>query len=57
MRLWWVVAWDKYYPSAALGNVIATYATEAEAESHKVSTQNQDSYDVVQVINVKDLVL
>lgn len=32
MKVWWVLTWDTYYPSGGLGNVRATFETEAEAK-------------------------
>lgn len=32
MKIWWVTAWDNYYPDGGLDNVKGTFATESEAQ-------------------------
>jgi len=70
MKVWWVVAWDNYYPREELNNVIATYYTEQMAIAFKNDVKKNGhyidyeyngekvqytmTYDHVEVINVSD---
>ena len=70
MKVWWVVAWENYYPKESLDNVIDTFATEQEAmvfaakieqHGHYVSYYYNDvlaeytqEYDHIEVINVSE---
>lgn len=55
MRLWWVVAWDQHYPYSQLRNVKGTYETEEQAAVSADALK--DSWDFVEVVNVKDMIL
>jgi hypothetical protein len=49
MKIWWVVAWDYYYPSGGLNNMQSTHSTEEEAiAASKLIT----TFDNVKVINI-----
>lgn len=70
IKVWWVVAWNTYYPNEELKNVIATYYTEemARAFQHDVKQNGHYiayeydgknieytmEYDHVEVIDVSD---
>ena len=70
MKVWWVVAWDNYYPCEELRNVRGTFNTKQEAIdfADKIKQFGNDisymydgkehkfneTYDCVQVIDVSD---
>jgi hypothetical protein len=70
IKVWWVVAWNTYYPDEELGNVIETFYTEESAISfqqdvkqngHHITYQYDGKdieytmeYDHVEVIDVSD---
>lgn len=47
MKVWWLLVWDQYYPSAALGNFHSSYATqeEAEAEKNRLETEPDGTWE------------
>lgn len=55
MKVWWVLAWDHYYPQGGLENVHSTYATKAEAETAAKSLLFLGTFDEVEVENVSYL--
>lgn len=58
MKVWWVLAWDKYYPKCELGDVLSTHLTEEEAEQFIVDFKarlGEDYYDYMEVTNVSSL--
>ena len=71
MRIWWVLGWDRYYPSEGLKNVVKTFATEEEAiefanrirkEGNQIqyeykgkSIEYTATYDVVEIVNVSEM--
>lgn len=52
MKIWWVIAYDGYYPGSSLTNVHSTYKTEEEA---KQQASKINDFDYVEVINVSPL--
>ena len=61
MKVWWVLAWDKYYPAGALGNVDSCWETEEEAmarakEMRLEGTLNSNNYvyDHIQIEDVSE---
>ncbi len=70
MKVWWVVAWDNYYPDEGLENVVDTFATEQESmvfaakieqHGHYITYEYNDKeieykreYENVEVINISD---
>ena len=60
MKVWWVLAWQKYYPSEGLLNVESTWETREEAEAQASALRggnpkDLDYYDYVQVRNISDM--
>ena len=56
-KVWWVLAWYDYYPSAGLGNVKKTFYTETEAREyveHLEAGEWYEDYDNVKIVNVSD---
>lgn len=53
-RVWWVVAWDFYYPCGGLNNVKSTHSSETEAAEEAASLIG--IYDSVEVINVSSFI-
>lgn len=49
MRIYWVLGYDQYYPSAGLGNVKATFATYDEAadfvREKQIQAQNVEALE------------
>ena len=54
LKLWWVVAWDHYYPDSSLGNVKRTFATKAEADEEVKEMERDGRYDRVTVIDISE---
>lgn len=52
MKIWWVLAWDTYYPGSALLNVNSTWETEEDAEIAALKIKDEDH---VRVVNVSDM--
>lgn len=56
MKVFWLVAWDTYYPSGALRNVQGTYATKEEAMSALRGLQDTVyARDHAEVIDVSEM--
>lgn len=57
MRIYWVLAWNQYYPSGALSDVESTWSTMEEAEARKKQLQDDPEcyYDYIDVEDVSDL--
>jgi hypothetical protein len=55
IKVWWVLAWDTYYPSGSLRNVKGTFYTEEEARKEKEELEAQERFDYVEVANVSGL--
>ena len=71
MKVWWVVAWDNYYPCEELRNVRGTFNSKQEEidfadkikqfgndikyEYEGKLIEFNETYDCVQVINVSDM--
>lgn len=55
MKVYWVLAWDTYYPCGGLDDVKSTHAIEEEAwEAARIL---QGNYDYVTVEDIRNLVL
>jgi hypothetical protein len=70
IKVWWVVAWNVYYPGEELDNVIDTFYTEESAiafqqevkqnghylvfENNGKKLEFNNEYDYVEVIDVSD---
>lgn len=52
MKVFWVVAYDQYYPDGGLDNVRKTFATRAEAEEYAKTVKD---YDHVEVHDVRSM--
>jgi hypothetical protein len=51
MKVWWVYAWDQYYP--LWDNFVASFATEEEANEYVRLESNYDhASDHYRVINI-----
>ena len=50
MKIWWIIAYDEYYPCGGLDDLIGSYETEREAKEHAKSIYS--GWDVVKVINI-----
>ena len=71
MKVWWVVAWDDYYPSEELKNVRGTFNSKQEAidfadkirqfgndiqyEYQGKMIEYNETYEHIEVINVCDM--
>lgn len=61
MKVWWVLAWEQYYPNGGLGNVVGTFETKEEADqfaaSFKYDYGSSFEYrpDYVEVENVSEM--
>jgi hypothetical protein len=57
MKVWWVFAWDKYYPLGELDNLVATFHTQEEAEAYAkyMRADAYESYDHITVIDVRSM--
>jgi hypothetical protein len=53
MKVWWVLAYNQYYPWGELGNVHSTYETEEEAVA--IANNLRGKFDHVYVENVSRL--
>jgi hypothetical protein len=49
MNVFWVLAYDKYYPSGGLGNVKRTFPSREEAAEYAETIQG---YDYVEIQDV-----
>jgi hypothetical protein len=57
LKVWWVLAWNDYYPSSGLGNLRETFSTWSEAHDYAGFLRSNDSwssYDNVEIVNVSD---
>jgi hypothetical protein len=54
MKVWWVYAWNQYYPSSCLGDLIDTFATAAEAEVFADGLKDTGNYSYVEVVDISD---
>lgn len=54
MKVFWVLAWSKYYPAGALHNVRSMWATREEAEAAAAEI-NPDDYDYIRVQDVSGM--
>jgi len=52
MKVFWVVAYDQYYPSGGLGNVLETFATRKEADAY---ADDVTGYEFIEVHDVRHL--
>jgi hypothetical protein len=56
-KVWWVLAWNDYYPSSGLGNVKKTFSTKSEAREYAERLEAGEGYadyDNVEIVNVSD---
>lgn len=54
LKVWWVLAWDQYYPDSELGNVKSTHVTEEEAKE-AAAHPDLRSWDRVEVMNISHM--
>lgn len=54
MKIWWVLAWEQYYPNSGLGNVYATFADEYEARQLAADLERDGDHDHVKVVNIQE---
>jgi len=54
MKVWWVYAWNQYYPSSCLGDLIDTFVTEAEAAVFADDLKDTGNYSYVEVVDISD---
>lgn len=52
LKVWWVLAWDQYYPKGSLDNVRSTHSSFEEAEG-EISALRA-AFDNVEIINISD---
>lgn len=52
MKVFWVLAYDRYYPNGGLSDVMGTFLTREEAEKYAASLT---SYDYVQIEDVSNM--
>jgi hypothetical protein len=56
MKVFWVLAWETYYPNGGLGNVLSTHETLEEAiEAAKKLRIEDQSYDFIAVEDVSEM--
>jgi hypothetical protein len=55
MNIWWIVAWDHYYPSRKLDNVKGTFSSKQEALDSATYRTCMSDYDFLEIVNVNDL--
>ena len=53
MKLFWVAAWDNYYPEGGLDNVKAYCVTREEA--YREYEKLKDTWDNVEIFNISEL--
>ena len=53
MKVWWVLAWDTYYPDGALFNVDSTWENEESADA--AAAELRGNRDHVCVVDVSDM--
>lgn len=58
MKVFWVLAWDQYYPGGRLNNVESTWATfeEAQARAKELKEDPGCYYDYVEIEDVSDMI-
>jgi hypothetical protein len=56
MKVFWVMAWEQYYPEGALRNVRGTFHTREEAAVLEAKLLSAKDYDHVEVIDVRHLI-
>lgn len=54
-NVWWVLAYDQYYPEGGLGDVYKTCDSEEAANAVAAELKRTGSYDYVEVENVSHL--
>jgi hypothetical protein len=54
MKVFWVLAWSRYYPAGGLGNVHSQWVTQEEAEAAAADI-NPDDYEFVRIQDVSDM--
>jgi len=54
MKVWWVYAWDQYYPSSCLGDLVHTFATYAEAYVCADGLRDSGNYNYVDIVDISD---
>lgn len=62
MKIWWVLAWDNYYPDGSLGNVKSTWGTKEEAIAEEKRLADPSSHgngwygaDNIDIVNISDM--
>jgi hypothetical protein len=58
MKVFWVLAWETYYPKGGLGNVLSMHETleEANEAAEKIRIEDQwPPYDFVAVEDVSEM--
>jgi hypothetical protein len=60
MKVFWVLAWEKYYPSRALNNVYSTHETFEEAQLvadalRRREPMANDYFDYVEIEDVSEM--
>lgn len=59
MKVWWVIAWDNYYPDGNLNNVRSTWETKEEAEREQLRLMAGSRLthvpDHVEIVDVSEL--
>lgn len=58
MKVFWVLAWDQYYPGGRLNNVESTWATREEAEKRVKELELLPSFyfDYVEIKDVSEMI-
>lgn len=55
LKVFWVLAWDQYYPGSGLTNVHDTF--ELEEDANKCRDSLEGSFDYVIVVDIRDKLL
>jgi hypothetical protein len=57
MKVFWVIAYDRYYPRGGLDDVRETFATRAEADEYAATVEGYDEieiHDVSRMLGVQE---
>ena len=58
MKVFWVLAWDQYYPRGRLNNVESTWETREEAEKRVEQLEANPScyFDYIEIEDISELI-
>jgi hypothetical protein len=58
MKVFWVLAWDQYYPGGGLRNVESTWETfeEAQARVNELDADPKCYFDYIEIEDISDMI-